>query len=303
MILSHEGLSLWWATPDAPAPLDEVVPRDGAAITVGVRPANPTNAVQVRYRVDGGIVQLAPGREIQTDYARDAQYFYVKLPLLPAGKVVEYCPVLASAGRQVPSPAMARPFPARFTLADAAAPANPKAPRSGLASAAPGSAQGPLPGPRWPLPGLSFLTAITLTMDTPQFIGETPEGIRVNFYVKQGTAAGPVHGTVFPGSADHMVIRRDGIGVIHVRAVIVTSDGAKLEVHEIGNIDFGEDGYERALTNTLPSEAGYVVCPRIATAHPKYEWLNRVQCLGQGHTRLSDLLVAHDIFTVRGATA
>jgi hypothetical protein len=295
---SNEGLSLWYATPDAPAPIDELVPRDGAAITVGVRPANPTNAVHVRYRVDGRIVQTAPGREIQTDYARDAQYFYVKLPPL-TGKVVEYCPVLSSAGRQVPGPALDRQFPSKFRLADRVGASSPSKPV--VAPVATSASRGAL-GPRWPLPNLSFVTAITLTMDTPQFIGETPEGIRVNFYVKEGTAAGPVNGTVYPGSADHMVIRRDGIGVINVRAVIVTSDGAKLEVQEVGNIDFGEDGYQRALASALPSEASYIVCPRIATAHPKYRWLNRVQCLGQGHTRLADLLVAHDIFAVRGST-
>jgi hypothetical protein len=288
---SHEGLSLWYATPDAPAPVDEMVPRDGAAITVGVRPPNPTNAVHVRYRVDGG-------PEIMTDYARDAQFFYVKLPPL-VGKAVEYCPVLSSAGRQVPGPTLARRFPSRFMLVDPVAAS--KVPSGGPAKAATGAPTAG-EGQRWPLPALSFVTAITLTMDTPQFIGETPEGILVNFYVKTGTATGPVNGTVFPGSADHMVIRRDGIGVIHVRAVIVTSDGAKLEVHETGNIDFGEDGYKRALANSLPSEASYIVCPRIATAHPRYRWLNRVQCLGQGHTRLSDLLVEHDIFAVHGST-
>src|ERR1700722_9485707 len=62
--LTNDGLSLWYGTPDAPAPGDGgIVPRSGASLVVGVHPANPTNAVRVQFRVDGGVSQIVPGRE------------------------------------------------------------------------------------------------------------------------------------------------------------------------------------------------------------------------------------------------
>jgi hypothetical protein len=116
--LSHEGLSLWYGTPDAPAPSNgEVMPRRGASLVIGVHPANPTNSVLVRYRVDKGMVQTVPGRELRIDYDRDAQYFAVMFPLLATGDVVEYSAVLGCGGRQVPPSNTAGQFPSNFRLA------------------------------------------------------------------------------------------------------------------------------------------------------------------------------------------
>jgi hypothetical protein len=279
-----------YGTPDAPAPLDEVVKRDGAAIGVGVSPANPTNAVHVRYRVDSGIVQTAAGRELHTDYDRGAQYFLVKLPNFPVGHTVEYCPIFTCGGRQVPAPPMANRFPSKFLLADP----EPRAVKPVEALHA---------GPRWPPPELEFVAAVTLHLNPPQFVGETPEGVRVNFYVKHGTAIGPkVNGTVFPSSSDHMMIRPDGVGVINVRAVVCVDDGALLEITETGYVDFGEDGYRNALAKSLPTQSSFVVTTRVLTAHAKYRWLNRVHCVSQGRTHLEDLVVSHDVFAVKART-
>ena len=43
--LAHDGLELWYGTPDAPAPDGPTEDRQGVSVTVGVRPANPSNAV------------------------------------------------------------------------------------------------------------------------------------------------------------------------------------------------------------------------------------------------------------------
>jgi hypothetical protein len=288
--LSHDGLSLWYGTPDAPAPLDEVVRRDNAVVAVGVHPANPTNAVHVRYRVDGGFVHTAPGREIRTDHDRQTQYFIAKFPWLPVGHAVEYSPMLICAGRQVPAATREERFPSKFLLADP----EPTAIEPAVSSQS---------GARWPQPELDFVAAITLHLNPPQFIGETPEGVRVNFYVKHGTVIGPnVSGTVFPSSSDHMMIRPDGVGVIHVRAVVCVDDGALLEITETGYVDFGEDGYRHALAKSLPTQSSFVVTTRVLTAHPKYRWLNRVHCVSQGRTHLEDLVVSHDVFAVKART-
>jgi hypothetical protein len=282
----NEGLTLWYGTPDAPAPLDEVVSRTEASVVVGVHPANPTNAVSVRYRVDGAVVQSLPAEELRTDYSRETQYFGVTFPRFVAGDVVEYCPLLSCAGRQVPAASTAERFPSKFFLE--------KVPSTRKTADAPPLAS----AYQRHVPELTFLAALTIRVDT-QFIGETPEGVRIDFYATDGTVIGPdFRGKVMPGSNDHMIVRTDGVGIIRVRAALASDDGAMFEVDEIGSIDFGPDGYRRACANDLPSSSPLIVAPRLLTGHPKYRWLNRSQCLGVGRTRLDERTVEYDLFSV-----
>jgi hypothetical protein len=50
----------------------------------------------------------------------------------------------------------------------------------------------------------------------------------------------------------------------------------------MGDVDFGEGAFERALAGTMPTEYRMFAGPRFDTAHPKYAWLNRIQGLGVG---------------------
>ncbi len=149
------------------------------------------------------------------------------------------------------------------------------------------------------LPQLEFLAGVTVRIDEPVFIGDTPEGVRIDFFALDGTVLGPrLSGRVLPRSSDHMFVRPDGIGVLRIRAIIALNDGAMLEVEEIGSVDLGADGYQRALARNLPFHSEIVVCPRILTGHPKYLWLNRLQCLGVGSTSLDQLSFHYDLFGV-----
>jgi hypothetical protein len=285
--LSHEGLSLWYGTPDAPAPdQDEWVARRGASIVVGVSPANPTNTVVVRYRVDGGLIQSAPGRELRTDYQKQAQYFAVTLPAITSGQVVEYSPVLSCAGRQVPAPHVATAFPSRFRLTDERS----RAGASDFAGAGPA-------GLRYPT-RLDFVATVALQFEDVQFVGDTPAGMRVNFLVRDGRVEGDgVRARVTRGSSDQMIVRRDGMGVVRIRAGFETDDGAMLDVEAGGYVDFGADGYRRALARTLPDRSPLVVSPLISTRHATYHWLNRVQCVGTGYTHLDAGRASYDVYT------
>jgi len=148
-------------------------------------------------------------------------------------------------------------------------------------------------------PGVRFLAAVGVTFAPIQSIGETPDGVRFDFLVREGTVDGPaLRGKVTAGSSDHMIIRPDGIGEIRVRAAIVAHDGARFEIDERGTIDFGEDGYKKALANDLPADSPFVICPRLLTGHRKYQWLNRLQCLGIGWTRLDEARVDYSLFAV-----
>lgn len=285
MLLANEGLSLWYGTPDAPAPLDEVASRDAAAVTIGVRPASPNNSVQVRFRVDKGYEQIEPARELRIDYERDVQYFAARFPPFYRGDVVEYCPMVTCCGRQVPA-ANATHYPSKFLLGPPTkpCPVKPTQPARSLQRFT---------------PGLTFLCSVSLRFDKPDFVGETPEGIRVAFYALEGTLVGPkLRGKVLPRSADHLFIRPDGIAVVRVRAIVRTDDGAMLDVEYDGKLDLGEDAYEAARRQQFPPLPPLVMCPRVLTGSPKYKWLNRLQCLAVGRVILRDSTVEYDVFAV-----
>lgn len=145
-------------------------------------------------------------------------------------------------------------------------------------------------------PDLKFVAAVALRFDTPQAIGETPDGVRFDFPV-HGTAEGPDLNGRFPPCVAYLLIDPDGIGTINVRAPLLLNDGAVAELEATGRYDFGKDGYQRAIAKDLPNSAlGW--CPRLLTGHPQYMWLNRVLFLGLGELRPRETRVDYDLFLV-----
>ena len=145
-----------------------------------------------------------------------------------------------------------------------------------------------------------FSYEATLQMP-PELIGPVPEGIRVNFYVTGGQVQGPrLQGTLRPVGGDWLTLGRDGIARLDVRATIETADGALLYVTYPGVIDFGEDGYDRFLRGELPPDGTPIrTAPQVRTAHPDYQWLHRVQCLGVGEVLASQGRVRYDVYAIR----
>ena len=282
MNFSNDGLTLWYGTPDAPAPGDVgVVPRRGASLIVGVHPANPTNTLVVRYRVDGGPEQVVSGRELRIDHGRQAQYFGVAFPEFREGATVEYLPVFGSVGRQVPAVTSASRFPSKFQLAPLASRAV-EVPAARAAARPAASHEGRRFGA-----ALDFVASVAVRFSAPQYVGDTPAGMRVNFVVETGSVEGKgFKGTVLEGSADKLTVRRDGMGVVEIHAAFATADGARLDVKAGGYVDFGADGYRRALAQELPDRAPLVLTPLISTRHPRYRWLGRIQCVAVGYTNL-----------------
>ncbi len=147
---------------------------------------------------------------------------------------------------------------------------------------------------------LEHLFSYTVTLDQPEVIGPVPEGIRVNLHLTGGELTGPkVHGRVRPVGADFLTIRTDGVGILDVRATIETQEEALIYSSYMGVGDLGEDGYNKFLQGEPPPIVPLRVVPRFLTAHPDYQWLNRLQCLGVGEANLESLEVAYDIYAVR----
>jgi hemoglobin len=150
-------------------------------------------------------------------------------------------------------------------------------------------------------PELRFVAAVALRFETPLAIGETADGVRFDFTV-HGSVEGPELNGKFPRCAAYLLIDRDGIGTINVRAPLLLNDGALAELEAVGRYDFGEDGYPRAAALDLPNSAlGW--CPRFLTGDPRYLWLNRALCVGVGELRPREARVDYDLFVMSPRTS
>jgi hypothetical protein len=120
----HQGMRLWIA-PNEHLAGGTIEPGSDVNLTVGVEPADASNRVQIRYRVNGG-----PARAIAAEPIRhtgNAQYFRAQLPCaaLCDGDTVEYAAVCQCAGRQVPSTDEVERFTSSIRIMSAAGRDNP----------------------------------------------------------------------------------------------------------------------------------------------------------------------------------
>src|SRR3546814_3414186 len=83
-----------------------------------------------------------------------------------------------------------------------------------------------------------------------------------------------------PVGADFFTLRHDCVGELDVRTTIETDDGALIYTHYVGIGDMGVDGHARFLAGELPPKLVLRTGPRFSTAHPKYQWLSRLYCVG-----------------------
>jgi hypothetical protein len=286
MEFSRHGMSIVFG--GAPVLLEAIQQQ---AVLFGVRPAHPLNRVDVRYRVNGGPERLSHATMVQsglTAMVRSGltggeQTFRWILPWLPPGAQVDFGPVLANSGRVLDTAAVAGRLPAGFRSEGSVLP---EAPGSPL-----------MPASRFPfrLEPLYSLDALLRV----EVVGVTPDGLRFNFYLLGGTVSGPkLNGTVLPEGGDWMRVRPDGIGLTNIHASVRTTDGALVLVEADGYFDFGADGYEPATRGVFPEVGRLVTIPKLRTADPRYQWLNRATCFDVGIVEMKNLALHYDAFQV-----
>jgi Protein of unknown function (DUF3237) len=288
--LAHDGLQLWYGTADAPAPDGTTEPRRGVSVTVGVRPANPSNAVSVRYRVDGKAVETVSATLVANDFQKRTQYFRTAFPTFWSGETVQYIPVVSCEGRRAPDPATAGTFPSSFRLSDASA--------TSPAAIAPKRGR----KPRAVFPArLEHLVHVRVPLArAPEVIGETPAGFVVNWPPVSGTLDGPAfRATVIPGGEHQTIVRADGIGVLSASVSVETHDHVLIALRHSGMVDFGEDWTTWLPLRRWPSALPVRTHIRLLTADPKYRWLNRLNCLSVGEVRPPESLYTYDMYAVR----
>ena len=116
MRVEHNGMALWFGTSDTPAPESSIAPNNTVALTIGVLPADASNNVVVRYRVNQGPIETLTARWLRNDTISKAQYFRVQFPSFRSGDLVEYSAVCYCVGRQVPEEEEAAQFPLSFRV-------------------------------------------------------------------------------------------------------------------------------------------------------------------------------------------
>jgi Protein of unknown function (DUF3237) len=150
---------------------------------------------------------------------------------------------------------------------------------------------------------LEYLATIRIPLKEPETIGVTPEGIKVNWFWSpaEGVVVGPkLNAKVRQIGGDWMTVRKDGVGVMDVRATLETLDGALLYVDYLGYYELGPNGYQEFLDRRWPARAPTRTTPRFHTAHPNYVWLNRVQCVGIGEVSMkAEMAYTYDLYAVR----
>ena len=130
-------------------------------------------------------------------------------------------------------------------------------------------------------------------------VGVTPDGLRINWHVIDGTFIGPgFDAIVLPGAADWMRIRRDGVALVDVQACFKTRDGELVNGAYGGIFDLGPDGFDRAVRDEFDVLPPVVVTPTYATSAPALQWLNRAQCMGVGRVDMAAFRVEFDVYVV-----
>ena len=117
MIYTSDGLTLSYDTPEAPALQGDQAENSDLSITVMLKPPSPSNAVTVRYRVNGGPIKQLRAIAGQSDYRQNTQYFHAAFPSLAAGQAVDYSVIGSCAGRQVTDSVSSNEFPHSFRIA------------------------------------------------------------------------------------------------------------------------------------------------------------------------------------------
>lgn len=287
--MEHEGIALWYGTPDAPAPatLQEAA---SAQVVVGVQGAKPGSAVQVRYRMDGGADRTLSALLIRADQTRNTQYFRARFPGLRPGQLIEYEPLLVCAGALDRAPLGAGVPRSSFRVAPPPRLADATAETSHLEQQT-----------RFE-PHLEYIASVAIHFEgKPQIIGETPDGLRVNYYAAGGIAVGPrLNAEVLAKGSDAMIVRSDGIGEVRVRASLQTKDGGMIAAEYQGVCDFGPDGYGQMLAGKLPDTLPVCTTPRFFTGHPTHLWMNRAQFVGLGRVHVKKSTFEYDLFAVSG---
>jgi hypothetical protein len=135
---------------------------------------------------------------------------------------------------------------------------------------------------------LQPLLKAEVTLAPVQELGDAPLGRRRIIPITGGTFRGErLSGRVLPGGADWQVIRSDGVAELDARYTLETEDKALIYVRNFGYRHGPADVIKRLAAGEPVDPALYYMrtTPRFETGAERYQWLNRIICVGTGARR------------------
>lgn len=130
------------------------------------------------------------------------------------------------------------------------------------------------------------LLVLEAELAAPQMVEATPYGLRKIVPVLGGTFRGErLNGVILPtGGHDWAMIRADGALVLDVRLVLETDDGAHILMTYRGIRTGTPEVLARIASGEYVDPADYYfrIVPFFETGSERYEWLNRIVCVGFG---------------------
>jgi uncharacterized protein DUF3237 len=134
-----------------------------------------------------------------------------------------------------------------------------------------------------------LLMTLRVDVAAPLNIGAVPQGTRRTAPITGGHFEGPrLRGRVLPGaSADWLLLRPDGVLELDLRATLQAHDGALISMKSFG-LRHGPADVMAALGRgeaVDPATYYFRTTPRFETAHPTYEFLNRLVAVASGDRR------------------
>jgi len=149
-------------------------------------------------------------------------------------------------------------------------------------------------------PVLELLARLRAHVAEPQVVGPTLQGERRIVPILGGEVSGPLlQGRILPGGADWQVVCADRTSLLEARYTVKTDDGALVYVRNFGIRHGPPEVLDRLARgeDVDPAEYYFRSSPRFESAHPRYEWLNRVVAVGSGSRTASEVVV--DLYVVR----
>lgn len=146
-----------------------------------------------------------------------------------------------------------------------------------------------------------LVSAWDVTLNPPQVVGPTPDGLRQIIMVEGGTASGPkINGTWLPGGGDWLRVRSDGVFVLDVRGTLQLDDESLAFVHYPGYAVTSPEVFNRITSGEEVdgSEYYFRVTPRFETASEQYGWLNSAIFVGIGRIGPFLASVHYDVYQV-----
>jgi len=134
-------------------------------------------------------------------------------------------------------------------------------------------------------PRFQHLYDMTVQLEPPQMIGQTPQGSRQIFYVRSGTFEGPrLKGELLPGGGDWFLLRPDNVGELDVRATLKTHDGALIYATYRGIFSASQEAWAKLYGGEPLDRDQYYfyTAPIFQTSATDYLWLNRILAVGVG---------------------